>query len=227
MPLPRPSVRLRRKSRQATSKGLPARRRSAAKLDLFRANAPMDRHDGDPRVHARFAFAGSYYRLATRWLRPSSLCPSEDETIAPAGGRGTFRHGLEAPQHADPDEGGLRPDRPAERAHVRLRADGLRLRPYRQRAAADRLRRAVPPAPPPLRRRSTSPMSATSPTSTTRSTRAAAEEYPGLPLNEAIRKVTEKTETQFHEDVAALGCLPPTRRAARDRIHQRPTRRRT
>src|SRR5205085_11191810 len=26
----------------------------------------------------------------------------------------------------------------------------------------------------------------------------AAEEYPGLPLNEAIRSVTEKTERQFH-----------------------------
>src|SRR5579859_5333023 len=38
----------------------------------------------------------------------------------------------------------------------------------------------------------------------------AAEEYPGLPLNEAIRKVTEKTDKQFHDDVAALGCLPPT-----------------
>ncbi len=38
----------------------------------------------------------------------------------------------------------------------------------------------------------------------------AAEEYPGLPLNAAIRKVTEKTDKQFHEDVAALGCLPPT-----------------
>jgi cysteinyl-tRNA synthetase len=38
----------------------------------------------------------------------------------------------------------------------------------------------------------------------------AGEEYPDLPLNEAIRKVTEKTERQFHEDVAALGCLPPT-----------------
>ena len=38
----------------------------------------------------------------------------------------------------------------------------------------------------------------------------AAEEYPALPLNEAIRKVTEKTDRQFHEDVAALGCLPPT-----------------
>jgi len=38
----------------------------------------------------------------------------------------------------------------------------------------------------------------------------AAEEHPGLSLNEAIRKVTEKTETQFHDDVAALGCLPPT-----------------
>jgi cysteinyl-tRNA synthetase len=38
----------------------------------------------------------------------------------------------------------------------------------------------------------------------------AADEYPELPLNDAIRKVTEKTERQFHEDVAALGCLPPT-----------------
>jgi cysteinyl-tRNA synthetase len=38
----------------------------------------------------------------------------------------------------------------------------------------------------------------------------AAEEYPELPLNEAIRQVTEKTEKQFHADVAALGCLAPT-----------------
>jgi cysteinyl-tRNA synthetase len=38
----------------------------------------------------------------------------------------------------------------------------------------------------------------------------AAEEYPGLPLNEAIRHLTETTDRQFHEDVAALGCLPPT-----------------
>ena len=38
----------------------------------------------------------------------------------------------------------------------------------------------------------------------------AAEEYPDLPLNEAIRTVTAKTEKQFHEDVDALGCLRPT-----------------
>jgi len=38
----------------------------------------------------------------------------------------------------------------------------------------------------------------------------AAEEYPALPLNEAIRKVTEITDRQFHEDVAALGCLAPS-----------------
>ncbi|HEY6255049.1 MAG TPA: cysteine--tRNA ligase [Xanthobacteraceae bacterium] len=38
----------------------------------------------------------------------------------------------------------------------------------------------------------------------------AAEEYPDLPLNEAIRTVTEKTERQFHEDIDALGCLRPT-----------------
>jgi cysteinyl-tRNA synthetase len=38
----------------------------------------------------------------------------------------------------------------------------------------------------------------------------AVRDFPGLPLNEAIRKVTEKTAIQFHADVAALGCLPPT-----------------
>ena len=31
-----------------------------------------------------------------------------------------------------------------------------------------------------------------------------------LSLNDAIRKVTEATASQFHADVAALGCLPPT-----------------
>jgi cysteinyl-tRNA synthetase len=38
----------------------------------------------------------------------------------------------------------------------------------------------------------------------------AARDFPGLPLNEAIRKVTDKTAAQFQADVAALGCLPPT-----------------
>jgi cysteinyl-tRNA synthetase len=38
----------------------------------------------------------------------------------------------------------------------------------------------------------------------------AARDFPGLPLNDAIRKVTEKTANQFHADVAELGCLPPT-----------------
>jgi cysteinyl-tRNA synthetase len=35
-------------------------------------------------------------------------------------------------------------------------------------------------------------------------------DFPQLPLNEAIRKVTEKTANQFQEDVKALGCLAPT-----------------
>jgi cysteinyl-tRNA synthetase len=38
----------------------------------------------------------------------------------------------------------------------------------------------------------------------------AVRDFAGLPLNEAIRKVTEQTATQFHTDVAALGSLPPT-----------------
>jgi cysteinyl-tRNA synthetase len=38
----------------------------------------------------------------------------------------------------------------------------------------------------------------------------AVRDFPGLPLNEAIRRVTEVTANQFHTDVAALGSLPPT-----------------
>jgi len=38
----------------------------------------------------------------------------------------------------------------------------------------------------------------------------AARDWPDLPLNDAIRKVTETTAAQYQEDVTALGCLPPT-----------------
>jgi cysteinyl-tRNA synthetase len=38
----------------------------------------------------------------------------------------------------------------------------------------------------------------------------AVRDFPSLPLNEAIRKVTEKTAAQFEADVTALGSLPPT-----------------
>ncbi|MCP5084131.1 MAG: cysteine--tRNA ligase [Alphaproteobacteria bacterium] len=37
----------------------------------------------------------------------------------------------------------------------------------------------------------------------------AAEEYPDLELNAAVAEVTAKTTKQFHEDIAALGVLPP------------------
>src|ERR1700750_3302289 len=35
-------------------------------------------------------------------------------------------------------------------------------------------------------------------------------DFPNLRRNDAIRAVTEKSEAQYHADVAALGCLPPT-----------------
>ncbi len=37
----------------------------------------------------------------------------------------------------------------------------------------------------------------------------AAQDYPDLPHNEAIREVTRKTEDQFHADIRALGVLMP------------------
>jgi cysteinyl-tRNA synthetase len=38
----------------------------------------------------------------------------------------------------------------------------------------------------------------------------AAEQYPDLPPEAAIRKLTTETAAQYEKDVAALGCLPPT-----------------
>jgi cysteinyl-tRNA synthetase len=38
----------------------------------------------------------------------------------------------------------------------------------------------------------------------------AARDFPDLPLNDAIRRVTETTNNQYQQDVAALGCLEPT-----------------
>ncbi|WAX94457.1 cysteine--tRNA ligase [Aminobacter sp. NyZ550] len=35
-------------------------------------------------------------------------------------------------------------------------------------------------------------------------------DFPNLPLNEAIRRVTEKTANQYQADVKALGCLEPS-----------------
>ena len=34
-------------------------------------------------------------------------------------------------------------------------------------------------------------------------------DFPDLPLNDSIRRVTEKTANQFQSDALALGCLPP------------------
>ena len=38
----------------------------------------------------------------------------------------------------------------------------------------------------------------------------AARDFPDLALNDAIRRVTTATEKQFHDDIGALGVLPPT-----------------
>ncbi len=46
-------------------------------------------------------------------------------------------------------------------------------------------------------------------------------DFPDLPLNEAIRRVTEKTANQFFADAKALGCLEPTEQPrATDNIRQ-------
>jgi cysteinyl-tRNA synthetase len=49
----------------------------------------------------------------------------------------------------------------------------------------------------------------------------AAGDFPDLPLNDAIRRVTETTANQYQADTLALGCLPPTEQPrATDNINE-------
>ena len=103
------------------------------------------------------AFAGRLFASDTRWLRPSFLL-FETMDARPAGQGRAITHGFEPMDlklydTLTREKRVFSPLDPAQRAHVCVRADGLRLRPYRQRAAGDRVRRAVPPAAPHLRRR--------------------------------------------------------------------------
>jgi len=81
-------------------------------------------------------------------------------------------------------------------------ADGLRLRPYRQCAAGDRVRLCSTGCCGTSMASITCATSATSRMWTTRST-------PGGGARIEIRQLTEETYANFKADVAALGCLPP------------------
>src|SRR5260370_40877219 len=69
------------------------------------------------------------YELAIRWLRPSFLI--RDHWTP--GRKGRDIHGLTPLRYLDQGKAHLRAARSCERAHVGLRADGLWLRPDRQR----------------------------------------------------------------------------------------------
>src|ERR1043166_5246301 len=79
------------------------------------------------------------YSLAHSWLRPSFLKIRDRRPAKPEVSRGP-----EALRYVVARETGIRADRPVTRAHVCVRTDGLRLRPYRQCAPGHRVRRAVP-----------------------------------------------------------------------------------
>src|ERR1700722_13841540 len=84
------------------------------------------------------------YELAIRWLRPSFL--TRDHWTP--GRKGWVVYGTATLRYLDPGEAALRAARSGQCAPVCVRADGLRLRPYRQCAPGDRVRRAVPAAAP-------------------------------------------------------------------------------
>ena len=111
---------------------------------------PIRRHDQDADTRRKPAVRHYCNELATELARGRFFAPPVTEK-RPASGEGT--RDAHALQHADAPEGGIPADRPGKRAHVRVRADGLRLRPHRQCAARHRLRRAVPAAAAPLRGR--------------------------------------------------------------------------
>ena len=101
------------------------------------------------------------------------------------------------------------PRDPAERAHVRVRADGLRLRPHRQCRPIIvfdllfRLLRHVYGAAHVTYARNITDVD-------DKINARAVERYPDMDPIAAIRKLTTETTEQFHKDIAALGVLPPT-----------------
>src|SRR6516225_10441674 len=113
------------------------------------------------------AFARRLSASDPRWLRPSFLLTRDVWTPGQRGREAailayaarsrwdrTWCDGAQALRYAHAREAAVPAARSRARAHVRVRPDGLRLRPYRQLAPGHRLRRLVPPAAPPLRRRS-------------------------------------------------------------------------
>ena len=98
---------------------------------------------------------------------------------------------------------------PNERPHVRVRADRLRLRPHRQRAPGDRVRRAVPAAAPHLRAgaRHVRPQHHRR---RRQDQRAGGAGFSRPAAERGDPQGHEATEKQFHDDIAALGVLPPT-----------------
>src|SRR2546428_7284622 len=97
------------------------------------------------RLSASEQLAAAVFSLKrdSRDARPASRAPDGIEALR-------YAHAREATVHAA-RLGGFLASRGAQaRAHVRVRANRLRLRPYRQCAAGDRVRRAVPAPAPPL-----------------------------------------------------------------------------
>ena len=121
--------------------------RGGARLDAMRDPRPLCAPCTALTISA--AFAGRLFASDKRWLWPSFISASRPMDARPAGRSVTsLEMDLKLYDTLTREKRVFRAARSGERAHVCVRADGLRLRPYRQCAAGDRVRRAVPAAAP-------------------------------------------------------------------------------
>src|SRR5437764_8272222 len=145
--LPRGDRATHRRSRPLRERSQDIAARALGRYDVARLDSVAEGRRRQKRARAVPSFAPGPDG-PRKWTRAQAFATAYRSRARRGAAAGAKRIANADPssQHDDPPAGGVPADRSQERAHVCLRADGLRPRPYRQRPDGGGLRYALSPA---------------------------------------------------------------------------------